>query len=111
LGDRSAETLKRLLEKLKHWVVTVCCTDDLPAYAKEIENYWPMAHHITSKSETVAIERNNSDTRHWFARFHRRSKVVSRARHMIDATLTLFSRLRVDGAIALLRNWKVSLLT
>ena len=64
LGDRSAATRRRLLEKLKHWTVTVYCTDDLPAYAKEIERYWPQAHHVVSKSETMAIERNNSDTRH-----------------------------------------------
>ena len=108
LGDRSTETLRRLLDKLKHWCVTVVCTDDWPAYAKELERYWPMAHHVVTKSETVAIERNNSDTRHWFARFRRKSKVVSRSVEMVNATLTLFARLHVDGGIHLLRRWRQS---
>ena len=34
----------------------------------------------------MAIERVNSRLRHWFARFRRRTCVVSRALEMVDAT-------------------------
>ena len=38
----------------------------------------------------MAIERLNSRLRHWFARFRRRTCVVSKALEMVDATIALF---------------------
>ena len=111
LGDRSAETLRILLKRLKMWNVKVCCTDDWPTYAKEIETCWPMAHHVVTKAETVALERNNSDTRHGYGRFHRKTKIVSKSLEMVELPLHLFAKLRVDGGIQLLINWRLSLLT
>jgi insertion element IS1 protein InsB len=91
--------------------VTVYCTDDWAAYEKGIEKNCPAAHHVVSKSETVGIERNNSDNRHWFGRFHRRTKIVSKSSQMIDLTMALFAKFRINGNIQLLRNWRLSLVS
>ncbi|MEB3226339.1 MAG: IS1 family transposase, partial [Synechococcus sp.] len=37
--------------------------------------------------------------------------VVSKSVHMVDLTMALFARFRVNGSIDLLRNWRLSLLT
>lgn len=51
------------------------------------------------KSGTVAIERNNGRQRHWFARFRRKSIVVSKSLHMVELTMALFARFHVNGCI------------
>jgi hypothetical protein len=53
----------------------------------------------------------NSDNCHWFARFHRKTKVVSRSEEMVDLTMALFAKFRVNGTIHLLRDWKLALLS
>jgi len=110
LGSRDSETLDKLLKRLAEWDVTVYCTDDWKPY-KELLDKHPDAYHVISKRETVGIERNNSNTRHWFARFHRQSKVVSKSVEMVDLTMALFARFRVNGSIDLLRNWRLALLS
>lgn len=110
LGNRDSQTLSRLLERLSKWQVTVYCTDEWKAYGQLLEEH-PDAFHVSSKSETVGIERNNSDNRHWFARFHRRTKVVSKSAYMVDITMALFAKFRVNGSIDLLRDWRLSLLS
>src|SRR3954469_2212478 len=81
-GGRDAATLNRLLERLKPWSVTLYCTDDYAPY----DTLLPVGRHYIGKDETVAIERVNSRLRHWFARFRRRTCVVSKALGMVDAT-------------------------
>jgi hypothetical protein len=36
----------------------------------------------------------------WFGRFKRRSIIISRAKDMVDLTMALFARCRVNGRIA-----------
>jgi insertion element IS1 protein InsB len=110
MGNRDSQTLEKFLTRVLRWNVTVYCTDDWKPY-QELLSQYPSAHHVITKSETVSIERNNSDNRHWFARFKRKSKVVSKSVEMVDLTMALFARLRVNGTIDLLRNWKLTLLT
>ena len=109
LGGRDSQTLAKMLKRLLSWKVTVYCTDDWKPYRELLDEH-PDAFHVITKSETVGIERNNSDNRHWFARFHRKTKVVSRSVEMVDLTMALFARFRVNGSIHLLRNWKLALL-
>ena len=52
---------------------------------------------LQGKKGTVAIERNNCRQRHWFARFKRKSIVVSKSLHMVDMTMALFARFHVNG--------------
>jgi Transposase and inactivated derivatives, IS1 family len=52
---------------------------------------------VQGKQGTVAIERNNARQRHWFARFKRKSLVVSKSLQMIDLTMAFFARFHVNG--------------
>ena len=95
-GGRDAATLNRLLERLKPWSVKLYCTDDYGPYATLL----PVGRHYIGKDETVAIERVNSRLRHWFARFRRRTCVVSKALDMVDATIALFAAYHVNRTAA-----------
>jgi Transposase and inactivated derivatives, IS1 family len=107
---RYRQTLRKLLDRLAQWQVTVYCTDHWEAYASELEEH-PEAHHVETKTETRNIERNNSDHRHWFARFRRKSKVVSKSKEMVELTLALFAKLRVNETINSMRDSMLALLT
>jgi insertion element IS1 protein InsB len=53
-----------------------------------------------SKAKTHGIERNHSQQRHWFGRFKRRSIIVSKSHEMVDLTMALFARFRVNGKVS-----------
>jgi insertion element IS1 protein InsB len=110
LGGRDRQTLRKLLDRLAQWQVTVYCTDHWEAYASELEEH-PEAHHVETKTETRNIERNNSDHRHWFAGFRRQSKVVSKSKEMVELTMALFAKFRVNGTINSMRDSMLALLT
>jgi len=86
-GDRSTDTLWPLLERLAVFDVNVYFTDHYDGYAELI----PSEMLIQTKAETHGIERNNGQQRHWFARFRRRTCVVSRSLHMVNLTMALFA--------------------
>ena len=92
-GRRDQETLAKMMKRLEKWNVEIFCTDHWEVYKKEI----PGNRLRQSKSETVAIERNNGRQRHWFARFRRKSIVVSKSLQMVDLTMSLFARFHVNG--------------
>lgn len=75
MGCRGIKTLKRLWGRLKAFEVQVYCTDHWKAY----EAVLPRGRLVQSKAETYTAEQIWSDLRHWFARFKRRGKVVSRS--------------------------------
>jgi IS1 family transposase len=50
----------------------------------------PPQRHIIGKNGTVAIERDNSNTRHHLGRFTRRTKVVSKSPLMVDLSIRLW---------------------
>lgn len=52
---------------------------------------------IQTKAETHGIERNNFRQRHWFARFRRKTCVVSRSLQTVDLTMSLFAKYKVNG--------------
>ncbi|WP_206215237.1 IS1 family transposase [Desulfovibrio sp. ZJ200] len=94
-GGRDQATLHRLMERLKKWKVWFYCTDKWKVYPLEIaENDL-----LQGKSGTVRIERNNCRQRHWFARFRRKSVVVSRSLHRVDLTMALFARFHLNGTL------------
>ena len=55
---------------------------------------------VMSKARTDGIERNHCRQRHWFGRFKRRSMIVSKSKAMVDLTMALFARFRVNGDVA-----------
>ena len=73
LGGRDSVTFRRLYNKLKHLKNCTFFTDNWDAFAEVL----PPERHIIGKTGTVAIERDNSNTRHHLGRFTRRTKVVS----------------------------------
>ena len=89
LGKRDDATLKRLLDKVGLQGRTFV-TDDWEGYHRVI----PADQLFTGKDLTVAIERDNSEVRHHLARFHRRTKVVSRCPRMVDLSLRLLAHNR-----------------
>lgn len=87
VGNRDIATCKRLYEKLRHLTQTSFYTDDWDAFAA----VFPQNRHVIGKVHTVAIERNNSNTRHRLARMTRRTKVVSHSEEMINLSMRLFA--------------------
>ena len=51
------------------------------------------------KRNTFKIEQNNALQRHWLGRFRRRSQIVTRSLDMLNKSLALFQRFRVNGNI------------
>src|SRR4051812_19123950 len=100
LGGRDAATLERMLERLKRWGVRLYCADGWEAYAELI----PQGRLYVGKEETHGIERDHARQRHWLARFRRRSIVVSKAVHMVDASIALFARFGGDDGLRELRS-------
>jgi insertion element IS1 protein InsB len=92
-GARDRATLDRLLGRLERWGVRLFCTDDYAPY----DAAPPAGRHYIGKDQTQAIESNNARQRHWFARFRRRTCVVSRSAAMVDATMALFAYYHCNG--------------
>jgi insertion element IS1 protein InsB len=89
LGGRDDATCRRLLDRVGV-DGNVFLTDDWEGFHRLI----PQDRLFTGKDLTFPIEQDNSDVRHHLARFRRRSKVTSRARHMVDGALKLLCHLR-----------------
>ncbi len=84
LGGRDDGTLKRLLDKVGV-KGRIFVTDDFEAYHRCI----PEDQLFTGKDLTFPIEQDNSNTRHYLARFRRKSKVTSRSLQMVDLSRLL----------------------
>lgn len=59
-----------------------------------------VSSHYQGKGETVALERNNGQHRHWTAALRRRSIVVSKSLAMIERRVALFAHLHVNKEAA-----------
>jgi IS1 family transposase len=78
---------------VKHLTNCIFYTDNWDAFIKVL----PPERHIVGKEHTVAIERDNSNTRHHLGRFTRRTKVVSQKESMVHLTLKLWQALNDDS--------------
>jgi insertion element IS1 protein InsB len=76
--------------------VVFYCTDHWSVYAAVI----PSERLVMSKAYTDAIERNHCRQRHWFGRFKRKSIIVSKSKEMVNLSLALFARFRVNEDVA-----------
>ena len=94
-GDRDKATLEKLIQRLEKWHVKVYYTDDWHAYGAVI----PHEKLVQTKAETRGIERNNCRMHHWFGRFKRKSIIVSKSVEMVNLTVALFARFRVNGDV------------
>jgi insertion element IS1 protein InsB len=89
LGGRDSATFKRLYDKVTYLKNCLFYTDNWNAFADVL----PPERHIIGKSETHAIERDNSNTCHHLGRFTRRTKVVSKSSVMVDLSIRLWCAL------------------
>ena len=84
LGRRDDATCQKLLDKIGLEGKTFV-TDDWEGYHRLI----PDDQLFTGKDLTVPIEQDNSNIRHFLARFRRRTKVVSKVVEMVDLSLRI----------------------
>jgi insertion element IS1 protein InsB len=89
LGGRDDATCRRLIDKVGLAGKTFV-TDDWEGYHRVI----PPGQLFTGKDLTFPIEQDNSNVRHYLARFHRKTKVVSHCRTMVDLSLRLLYHLQ-----------------
>jgi len=82
-----------LLERLLAWNARYYFADGYRSYAELI----PSELLVQSKAETHLIESNNMPQRHWFARFRRKTCVVSRCPVMVDLTVMLYAKFHVNS--------------
>ena len=92
-GRLDKATLKKMVDRLAQWDVTMSCTDKWATYASII----PQDKLVQSKATTQDIERNHCRQRHWFGRFKRQSIIVSTSKEMVDFTMALFAKFWVNG--------------
>ena len=85
LGRRDDATCQTLLNKIGVEGKTFV-TDDWEGYHRLI----PEDQLFTGKDLTVPIEQDNSNIRHFLARFRRRTKVVSKVVEMVDLSLRIY---------------------
>jgi insertion element IS1 protein InsB len=84
VGDRSGKTLEPLLERVEEsYSPDFYATDGYTVYHTKL----PEDLHLVGKDLTYETEQHNSDTRHWLARFRRKSKVVSKCMNMVRLSL------------------------
>ena len=89
VGPRNWRTVRKLYNKIAHLNPTIY-TDNWRGFNR----VFPKNKHVIGKSETIYIEQNNSDTRHYLARMTRKSKVVSKSTYMLDMSLRLMEYFR-----------------
>ncbi len=88
VGGRDDATCQKLLDKIGA-KGRIFVTDDWDGYHRLI----PEKQLFTGKDLTIHIEQDNSNIRHFIARFRRKTKVVSKSKEMIDLSLRLYHHL------------------
>ena len=85
IGDRSADTFKRLWNKIKHWNCYFWITDGYKVYPSFI----PDGDQIISKIYMTRVEGENSRLRHYLARLHRKTFCYSKCEKMLFLSIKL----------------------
>ena len=79
LGNRDSAAFQRRYDKVKHLTNCTFYTDHWSVFSEVLRP----ERHVICKAHMVAIERDNSNTRHHSGRFTRRTKVVSKLELMV----------------------------
>jgi insertion element IS1 protein InsB len=85
LGGRDDATCQKLLDKIGV-EGKIFVADDWDGYHRLISE----GQLFTGKDLTFPIEQDNSNIRHFLARFRRRTKVVSKVEEMVDLSLRIY---------------------
>jgi insertion element IS1 protein InsB len=99
LGGRDTATFRRLYEKVRHLKDCIFYTDNWDSLAEVL----PPERHVIGKAHTIAIEHDNSNTRHHLGRFTRRTKVVSKKRFMVGLSLRIWLAITTTDCFSLLQ--------
>ena len=96
LRGRNKETLEKLTNRLVSGLdVRVYITDKWHVY----ETLLSASKHVQTKAEIHQIERNKCLMRHGVGRFKRKSIIVSKSVEMVNLTIALFTKFRVNGNV------------
>ena len=90
MSDRSIETVNKLYEKLDKFKIGHFYTDNWEGFKSVL----PCNKLTQTKKETNAVERHNCTSRHWLARFKRKTIAFSRSEDMINRSWNLLSYFR-----------------
>ena len=80
---------------LHRWSVNVCFADCWEVYVEFIAKDLL----IQAKVQAYGVECDNFRQCHWFARFRRKTCVVSRSMQMVDLTTMLYAAVHVNKMI------------
>ena len=105
LGNRDTATFQRLYAKVAHLWACTFYSDRWDAFAKVL----PAWQHILGKKDTLHVERDNSNTRHFLARFTRRTKVVSKCPLMVVLSIRLCRSLQDPDIFSIFQNKALSI--
>lgn len=97
LGDRSAETFKRLWKIVKCWHCYFYVTDGYKVYPCFIED----VDHIVSKTYMTRVEGENTRLRHYLARLHRKTLCYSKSVEMLKLSIRLLLHYLKYGSVPL----------
>ena len=103
-GNRDSKTLEKMCRRLQRFKVKIYYTDNWEGYLGPLDCELV----IQTKKETHGIENNNGRQRHWFARFRRRTCVVSRCSKMVDLTMFLFSKFHNSHGLWFFQSLRLS---
>ena len=87
LGGRDEETFLKLYNRISNNYKKCYYVDNWQTFTKVLTDN--SERHLIGKEYTYPIEQHNSNTRHYLARFHRRTKIVSRRKEMVAISIKL----------------------
>jgi insertion element IS1 protein InsB len=85
VGDRSTNTGMKLWNKVKRFATGFAATD----YRKSYNEMIPAEKLLQTKAETFTVESCNGQTKHFPARFRRKTKCYSKSVEMMTLSLQL----------------------
>ena len=86
-GDRSANTLQKLLDLIEHLPIRACYTDNWAAYSKLLPQKYS---HIIGKDNTWKIERKNLNFRTHLKRLSRKTICFSKDEDIHDNVIGMY---------------------
>jgi IS1 family transposase len=98
IGDRSAQTFKRLWAIVKCWQCFFYVTDGWKVYPMFIQE----GDQIVSKTYMTRVEGENTRLRHYLARLHRKTLCYSKSIEMLKCSLRLLLHYLKDRTVPLL---------
>lgn len=87
LGGRDEETFLKLYNRISNNYKKCYYVYNLQTFTKVLTDN--SERYLIGKEYTYPIEQHNSNTRHYLARFHRRTKIVSRRKEMVAISIKL----------------------